>query len=591
MGMETSLFTQLVGQVANADANGTCHAGSSVTGWLWAEERGVVFLQSPDFASNPVGYIISCFVWLVACVAVAYAIRRLSWWNHPLYFNSRQLPVVPYFLPWIGSSREFRSDALGFVKRWSEKLDSRVFGVYMAGRSFIFITDPFIAAHVVSGRIPQLTWQRTKFMMMKNGLNSSETGASVIAKNRSGHAMMEKYLKGEEFPSFFKSWQDSFHQVLHSLIEDLSPSSKSDQGTATTSLKEWTECKIFSLVGRIIFRTSADILLGDELMATEQFFEQALLFDSRFFKLCFMPKTMHWRFPKECNARDILLRRMKTILSEDRSNGTPGRLNQNGKCLSNFIRELNTLYDVNVDDLSRFDYLVFAASFINAIPTTFWVVYHLLADEAAYSAIEEEVLGIYSSTLDQKSSCNDKVSFMDHSWTIMDLEKMIKMESILDETLRLRSTTLTTRTRVAVEDFNLKLVVDGETKIYPIKKGTAVFSFPTLTHRDEEIFKDAMTFKWDRFLPGPDGKPPVFTKNGEVLRRPIDAFGGGPTMCPGRRFAKMEIKAIVATLLLSFEIRFAGGTLADPPPMKDLGTGFSLGMPDADVSIELRMRN
>jgi len=111
-----------------------------------------------------------------------------------------------------------------------------------------------------------------------------------------------------------------------------------------------------------------------------------------------------------------------------------------------------------------------------------------------------------------------------------------------------------------------------------------------LSHTDEEIFVDAKTFKWDRFLPLPDGSLPKFYKNGMQIRNPVNPFGGGPTLCPGRKFAKAEIKAIIAVMLVEYDIRFADDLVPSPPKLRNPMYLRSNGTPASDVLIEIQKR-
>ena len=61
-------------------------------------------------------------------------------------------------------------------------------------------------------------------------------------------------------------------------------------------------------------------------------------------------------------------------------------------------------------------------------------------------------------------------------------------------------------------------------------------------------------------------------------------------MCPGRNFAKGEIKSIVAGFLCDYEIRFANGSATKRPGMLDNKSFLSFGVPESDIEIEIRAR-
>merc|ERR1712154_128173 len=97
-------------------------------------------------------------------------------------------------------------------------------------------------------------------------------------------------------------------------------------------------------------------------------------------------------------------------------------------------------------------------------------------------------------------------------------------------------------------------------------------------HMDETVFENPTSFQYDRFLPNK-----VFTKqDGKVLSNPVRAFGGGTTMCPGRKFARIEIKAFVAELLYRYEFELVlkpGGAGDDTPRIDSSRSGLGINVP------------
>jgi cytochrome P450 len=219
------------------------------------------------------------------------------------------------------------------------------------------------------------------------------------------------------------------------------------------------------------------------------------------------------------------------------------------------------------------------AAMINTIPTAFWLIFHILENRKVYDEIVDEVLA--SGPVDAAAGVfsNDE------------LKKMVKLDSMLTETLRLDNTSNSFRFRIVEHDLDLKLsLLDGRKMNFSVKKNTMVMTCPTLLHHDEEVFENAEEFKWDRFVPVGD-KPIEFRKGGRLISNPVDAFGGGPVYCPGRNFARGEIKAIVALMLLEYDLRFADGAVPPKPPMYDNQSFQYHGVPAHDVVFELRRRS
>jgi cytochrome P450 len=88
--------------------------------------------------------------------------------------------------------------------------------------------------------------------------------------------------------------------------------------------------------------------------------------------------------------------------------------------------------------------------------------------------------------------------------------------------------------------------------------GSRVFVSPYATHRDARRFPEPERFDPERFRPGP-----------ELRARPRYAyfpFGGGPHVCIGEGFVRMEAALVVTRLAQRFDLRLVPGTDATPSP-------------------------
>lgn len=62
-------------------------------------------------------------------------------------------------------------------------------------------------------------------------------------------------------------------------------------------------------------------------------------------------------------------------------------------------------------------------------------------------------------------------------------------------------------------------------------------------------------------------------------------FGGGVTFCPGRRFARNEVKTLVAVLLVNFRFEFAGSDAQ--PDFDGARAGLGIFPPKTDVLVRV----
>ncbi|EJF59354.1 cytochrome P450 [Dichomitus squalens LYAD-421 SS1] len=137
-------------------------------------------------------------------------------------------------------------------------------------------------------------------------------------------------------------------------------------------------------------------------------------------------------------------------------------------------------------------------------------------------------------------------------WTKEGISKMSKLDSLLRESQRIHGISLISVTRKAMADVTLR---DGTF----LPKGTCVAAATWATHYDEGNFEKAAAFDAFRFsrmreAPGQGTKHQFVHTSVEYI-----PFGHGAHACPGRFFASNEIKAVLAFLLVNYDIQFEPG--------------------------------
>ncbi|XP_035917573.1 cytochrome P450 4C1-like [Anopheles stephensi] len=127
----------------------------------------------------------------------------------------------------------------------------------------------------------------------------------------------------------------------------------------------------------------------------------------------------------------------------------------------------------------------------------------------------------------------------DRAPSMRDLNEMKLLERCLKETLRLYP---------SVSFFGRTLSEDIQLGGYHVPAGTIVGVHAYHVHRDERFFPDAEKFDPDRFLPEQ-------TEN----RHPYAyiPFSAGPRNCIGQKFALLEEKSVVSSILRRFTVRSA----------------------------------
>ncbi len=118
--------------------------------------------------------------------------------------------------------------------------------------------------------------------------------------------------------------------------------------------------------------------------------------------------------------------------------------------------------------------------------------------------------------------------------------------------------------------FGREALHDCEIGGYKIPKGTQVVVSQWVMHRDGRFFEDPETFRPERWLDGStDGLP----------KYAYFPFGGGPRLCIGQSFAKMEAVLLLSTIARRFRLRHApGAEMVKPLPSLTLRPSNGLRM-------------
>ncbi|XP_022976494.1 taxadiene 5-alpha hydroxylase-like [Cucurbita maxima] len=132
--------------------------------------------------------------------------------------------------------------------------------------------------------------------------------------------------------------------------------------------------------------------------------------------------------------------------------------------------------------------------------------------------------------------------------------------------------------RVALETLRLFPPVFGGFRValkdiqlggYTIPKGWQIFWAASMTHLDEKIFTDPQKFKPSRFDQNQTSIPPPLS---------FIAFGGGPRICPGYEFAKLETLVTIHYIITQFTWKLSSQDFLtrDPSLMPNKGLPIQL---------------
>ncbi|KAI9434726.1 cytochrome P450 [Lactarius indigo] len=149
-----------------------------------------------------------------------------------------------------------------------------------------------------------------------------------------------------------------------------------------------------------------------------------------------------------------------------------------------------------------------------------------------------------------------EIAVAEEGWTKAGMDKMHKIDSFLRETQRLDSLDYLSLFRLALRPFTFS---NGVT----VPAGTLIAAPTGAIHRDGEIFPHPDEFDGFRFAK-PRERDGNAAAGSQALSTSADnlTFGYGRHACPGRFFAINEIKALLAHVVVTYDIKFEEGIQA-----------------------------
>ncbi|XP_074656730.1 cytochrome P450 7A1-like [Tubulanus polymorphus] len=181
----------------------------------------------------------------------------------------------------------------------------------------------------------------------------------------------------------------------------------------------------------------------------------------------------------------------------------------------------------------------------NTFRLIFWALNNLLEYPDARKAVENEL----------KQAIEDKLEEPENQarFTVKEVESFPVLDSFVQESFRMASGVF--MVRYVTEDTEFQ-THDG--KSYLIRKGDRVAIYPPAIHKDPKIFTEPLEFQYDRFHR--NGQKVTFYKDGDELKHPVMPFG---TICPGQRYATIQIKWYLMTVLNMFDMELYDGEHAE----------------------------
>lgn len=217
----------------------------------------------------------------------------------------------------------------------------------------------------------------------------------------------------------------------------------------------------------------------------------------------------------------------------------------------------------------------------NAIPAAGWILMHLLDPDGDKTLLPRVLKELEMA----------RAAF--GSLEIPTLCSLPLLQSIFHEVLRLYVDVLVTRE--LHED--LVLPLNNSNRNVFLGKNSIVIAPSWLGHRDETLWGSppSTTFFAERFLKVDTATGNEYFTTGGTNGN-LFPFGGGKSICPGRVFAKQEVLASVALILLTFEFEVLGFTDEKGkrkitfPGLRKAYSGSGMMAMDGDITVRMKRR-
>lgn len=195
--------------------------------------------------------------------------------------------------------------------------------------------------------------------------------------------------------------------------------------------------------------------------------------------------------------------------------------------------------EISLDDVAKFECVNGIGIMANTVPTTFWTFFHIFSDPSLLEEIRKQVRAI--TTISQSF----ETGILEYKISVRSLKDAPLLFSVQQEALRFRATG--TQPRTVMQD-----ILIGKDQYLLEKDSVVIISNRTVGFDEATWGADADSFRADRF------------DNSKVPGCAFRGFGGGLNLCPGKNFALAEVAALMAMLVMRFDVVPEGGSWGVP---------------------------
>lgn len=356
-------------------------------------------------------------------------------------------------------------------------------------------------------------------------------------------------------PYHFDVVRVALTRAFPSRYEDIRDEIQISVREAFDSEEGWKEIPLFRSMVSVVSRTSNRLFVGLPLCRNQEYLSHLQRFTlgraKAGNKLQFVPQFLKPLVGKLISPMPEAVMGLEPMLGpmiRDRLNkeeAMGSKWPERPKDLLSWLLDYAPQEKRNVSDLM---FRIISLNFVS-VHTTSITVSNALFDLASHTQYIEPL----------REEAQEMVGL--HGWTKESVNKMRKLDSFLKESSRMRGIGSVSMSRKVLQDFTLS---DGTV----LPAGCVVNVAARGVHHDSNNYVDPLAFDGYRFLnlrdtqEGGDLKYQMVSLDHNYL-----LFGLGRSACPGRFFAVNEAKAIIAHILLNYDIELPQGCTEHPEGM------------------------
>lgn len=503
-----------------------------------------------------------------AGVGVLYVGANLYHW-YLSHHRKGECPILPAskvfsasgMVPLIGYAVELGISPIELLQSCRDRAGD-IFGMIVAGNRMFIITDPHSHDLILKSN-KRLSWVEFHNTILINFFGVSK---KTIDTHPIDDDLMRKY-----FHNYLLN--DKALNVLNVRMQEY----------LVKSVKLVECCPspvgLYRFISKLIFDASVASIFNEDCGDDEELYDAFLAFD-QMLPLAAAGASVSY-FADAKNGRD----KLKKACAKYRKDNSELLIKR-----WEYYEGLHAEGKIPELDLAPLNLTMLWASVGNTMPTAFWVIYYLMSNPDVLQQAQEEIADC---TGGQLSVIPPEV-----------LSRLEFLECCITEGLRLASGSMIMRHVMSPCKLTL---ANGKT--YSFRTGDRVGICPPLTHLDPEVFEDPKSFIPSRWLSGlkptqecsaeernerllaAGGRIPLYRGGKEVPRgTAFLPFGGGPTHCPGRNFARNEVKTLLVYVLSRFTLSFPPSPSPSVPEQDGSRAGIGIFPPKGDIEVILTPR-